>query len=144
MGLFLTEKEKEYIAQRKELIDTEVELYKKEKILAIDNEILEKQKHVVVLTKQCAKEIGDNEHNFNSTKEKLGIEIAKLEAKQDFLKTFNAETEKLKEELFKMHEKMLFAKAEEIERLNKFIQKLIESQPSQVIVQKTEKQILKG
>lgn len=71
--------------KRKELIDREVKLYKNERYLEVDKSVesyrSQRQREIQELAVQCAKQIGEYEHDFHSTKERLGIELAQLEAK---------------------------------------------------------------
>ena len=75
---------------------------------------------LINLEKTCAKETGEFEHTFHSTKEKQLSELARLdaliEAKKEYLKT--------EEERFKL---VLKNKDEEIARLNSYVDKLIEA-----------------
>lgn len=70
------------IKKEKELIDREIELYKKEKLFAVDKVIedyrFERQSEIQNLAKRCQEELGEYEHTYHYAKEQKGIEIAKL------------------------------------------------------------------
>tara|TARA_B110000503_G_scaffold7399_1_gene10011 strand:- start:1643 stop:2014 length:372 start_codon:yes stop_codon:yes gene_type:complete len=73
----------------KTLIDREIDLYRREKMQMvnsdIENEKIKRLKEVANLEIQCHKQIADYEHEFHSTKEIKGIELAKIEAKLEVL-----------------------------------------------------------
>ena len=77
----------------KELFDRELELYRREKYQKLNEEIenqkLKRLKEVANLEIECHKQIADYEHEYHSTKEIRGIELAKLEAKIEYLKENN-------------------------------------------------------
>jgi hypothetical protein len=77
----------------KELFDRELELYRREKYQKLNEEIenqkLKRLKEVVNLEIECHKQIADYEHEYHSTKEIRGIELAKLEAKVEYLRENN-------------------------------------------------------
>ena len=77
----------------KELFDRELELYRKEKYQKLNSEIenqkLERLKEVARLEIACHRQLAEYEHTFHSTKETLGIELAKLEDKVEYLKENN-------------------------------------------------------
>ena len=77
----------------KELFDRELELYRREKYQKLNEEIenqkLERLKEVAKLEIACHRQLAQYEHDFHSTKETLGIELAKLEAKIEYLKENN-------------------------------------------------------
>ena len=66
-------------------IDREVELYRREKMqmvnAEIENEKIKRLKEIANLEIQCHKEMAEYEHEYHSTKEERGIELAKIEAK---------------------------------------------------------------
>lgn len=74
----------------KQLFDRELELYRREKYQKlneeIENEKLKRLKEVTNIEIQCHKQLAEYEHEFHSTKEIRGIELAKLEAKAEMLK----------------------------------------------------------
>ena len=77
----------------KELFDRELELYRREKYQKLNEEIenqkLERLKEVAKLEIACHRQLAEYEHEFHSTKEERGIELAKLEAKIEYLKENN-------------------------------------------------------
>jgi hypothetical protein len=77
----------------KQLFDRELELYRKEKYQKlnedIENQKLKRLKEVAHLEIECHNQLAQYEHTFHSTKENLGIELAKLEAKVEYLKDNN-------------------------------------------------------
>jgi hypothetical protein len=124
------------IRKRKELIDREIELYKKEQFLLVDKAIeeyrLKSQAEIQRMDKQCqdmatrcAVELGQYEHTFHSTKELKGIEIAKLEAKEEALQL----VVKARQEVISADQNLLDSKNAEIKRLNEIITMLIKEQP---------------
>jgi hypothetical protein len=70
-------------------IDREVELYRREKIqnvnIDIENHKIKRLKEVAELENTCHRQLADYEHEFHSTKEERGIELAKVEAKIEAL-----------------------------------------------------------
>jgi hypothetical protein len=77
----------------KQLFDRELELYRKERYQKLNEEIstqkIERLKEIAALEITCHKQLAEYEHTFHSTKETLGIELAKLEAKIEYLKENN-------------------------------------------------------
>lgn len=77
----------------KEMFDRELELYRREKYQKLNEEIentkLKRLKEVAHLEIECHKQIAEHEHTFHFTKENLGIELAKLEARVEYLKDNN-------------------------------------------------------
>jgi hypothetical protein len=73
----------------KQLFDRELELYRREKYQKlnedIENQKLKRLKEVAHLEIECHNQLAQYEHTFHSTKENLGIELAKLEAKIEAL-----------------------------------------------------------
>jgi hypothetical protein len=69
----------------KNRIDREIELYRREKMqnvnIDIENYIIKRKKEVVNLEVECHKQMAEYEHEFHSTKEERGIELAKIEAR---------------------------------------------------------------
>ena len=74
----------------KQLFDRELELYRKEKYQKLNEEIentkLKRLKEVAEIELACHRQLAQYEHEFHSTKEIRGIELAKLEAKAEMLK----------------------------------------------------------
>ena len=77
----------------KQLFDRELELYRREKYQKlnedIENQKLERLNEVAKLEIACHRQLAEYEHEFHSTKEIRGIELAKLEAKVEYLKENN-------------------------------------------------------
>jgi len=123
------------IRKERELINREVELYRKEQFLEIDKEIekyrADRNHEVQKMGRLCMKQLGEYKHEFHSTKEAKGIELAKLQAKCEAMK----ETVKAREEVIAADNNYLEAKKAEITRLNKIINLLIENQPETTIQQ---------
>jgi hypothetical protein len=73
----------------KNRIDREIELYRREKMqnvnIDIENHKIKRLKEVANLEIECHKQLADYEHEFHSTKEIKGIELAKIEAKIEAL-----------------------------------------------------------
>jgi hypothetical protein len=63
------------IVERKRLIDKEVELYKREKMLDAEKELVD-------IAMQCARDTGSYEHEYHSKIQELQVDIAKLEAQK--------------------------------------------------------------
>lgn len=84
---------KEQLDFEKELFDRELELYRREKYQKLDSDIenqkLERLKEVAKIEIACHRQLAQYEHDFHSTKESLGIELAKLEARVEYLKDNN-------------------------------------------------------
>lgn len=116
------------LRKEKQLIDREIELYRQEQLLAIDKKIEDyratKQIEMLELAKQCAEQTGGYEHTFHHNREVKGIEIAKLEAKIEYLDS----SIKVKESII-LNDKLLTTKDVEIKRLNDIITLLINKQP---------------
>jgi hypothetical protein len=85
-----TEEEQNEIELQKSKINKELAFYRREKQLIIDEEIqkykLNRELEVVEVEKACHKQLAQYEHTFHQTKEDLGIELAKLEAKAETLR----------------------------------------------------------
>ncbi len=107
-----------YFTKPKLTPDQELDLYRKEKMLEIDRQVdeykIQRQLEMVDMAKRCAEELGEYEHNYHHTKEKKGIEIARLEAKLEALQ----ETVKAREEVIAADNNLLKSKDAEIKRLN--------------------------
>ena len=77
----------------KELFERELALYRKEKYQKlnedIENEKLKRLKEIAELEISCHRQLAVYEHTFHSTKENLGIELAKLEAKVEYFRENN-------------------------------------------------------
>ena len=101
----------------KQLFDRELELYRREKYQKlnedIENQKLERLKEVAKLEIACHHQLAEYEHEFHSTKEIRGIELAKLEAKIEYLKENN-----------EAHQTVLANKENEINRLVSVINSL--------------------
>ena len=101
----------------KQLFDRELELYRKEKYQKlnedIENEKLKRLKEIAELEISCHRQLAQYEHTFHSTKENLGIELAKLEAKVEYLKDNN-----------EAYQAILASKENEINRLVSVINSL--------------------
>lgn len=121
--------------KQKELLDKEVELYKREKFLEIDKQIEDyrskRQSEMRDMAIKCHEQLGEYEHEFHHTKETRGIELVKLEAKIEIL---NAVI-KAREETINADQNLHNARKSEIERLNKIIQDLINKQPNVTVQQ---------
>lgn len=122
------------IKKRKELIDREVELYKKEKFLETDKAIEDyragKNRQIEDLAKRCQEDTATYEHVFHSTMEVRGVEIAKLEAKNEAL----AVVVKAREEVIKADNNLLQSKETEITRLNSIVTALIKEMPKHTTI----------
>lgn len=117
------------IIKQKELIDREIELYKAERILAVDKAVEDyraiRQKEVQNLAKECLEQLGEYEHTFHNTKEQKGIELAKLQSRIDGL----TEVIKAREEVVRADNNLLQSKDAEIKRLDDIVNLLIKEQP---------------
>lgn len=80
-----TQSELKDLEIEKNRIDREVELYRREKMqnvnIDIDNHKIKRLKEIANLEVECHKQMAEYEHEFHSTKEERGIELAKIEAK---------------------------------------------------------------
>jgi hypothetical protein len=121
--------------KRLELLDREMELFKKERQLAVDIEIeayrAKRQKEVEVIAQASLEQLAKYEHEFHQTKETRGIELAKLESKIEALKLSVA----AREEVVAADNNLLKAKNNEIERLNTLLTTLINKQPATIQIQ---------
>ena len=101
----------------KELFERELALYRKEKYQKltedIENEKLKRLKEIAELEITCHRQLAQYEHTFHQTKENLGIELAKLEAKVEYLKDNN-----------EAYQAILASKENEINRLVSVINSL--------------------
>jgi hypothetical protein len=92
MSLFRKNKNEneEQLNSEKQLFERELALYRKEKYQKlnedIENEKLKRLKEIAELEISCHRQLAQYEHTFHSTKENLGIELAKLEAKAETLR----------------------------------------------------------
>jgi hypothetical protein len=81
------------IELQKSQIKRELAFYRREQMLIIDEEIqkykLNRELEIVEVEKACHKQLAQYEHTFHQTKENLGIELAKLEAKVEYLRENN-------------------------------------------------------
>jgi hypothetical protein len=95
MSLFRKNKNEneEQLNSEKQLFERELALYRKEKYQKlnedIENEKLKRLKEIAELEISCHRQLAQYEHTFHSTKENLGIELAKLEAKVEYLRENN-------------------------------------------------------
>jgi len=95
MSLFRKNKNEngEQLDNEKQLFERELALYRKEKYQQlnedIENEKLKRLKEIAELEISCHRQLAQYEHTFHSTKENLGIELAKLEAKVEYLRENN-------------------------------------------------------
>ena len=73
----------------KNRIDREIELYRREKMqnvnIDIENHKIKRLKEIANLEVECHKQMAEYEHEFHSTKEIKGIELAKIEARIEVL-----------------------------------------------------------
>jgi len=120
------------LKKEKELVDKEVEIYRKEQKLAIDTQTIEYRKSLVNIAQQAADDTAKNEHTYHSKMEALGIDIAKLETKKELLverkEMWNEHKELMLGSLDHVRE-LLEAKDDEIERLSDLLEKMIENMP---------------
>lgn len=114
--------------KEKELVDREIELYKSEVKLKADQELQkfieqrnEKMKEFAIM---CYRQLGEYEHEFHSTKEKGGIELAKLEAKAEIL-----------DQVVNAKQSLIDSKNDEIQRLTELFNNLISNSASTIISQ---------
>ena len=81
------------IELQKSEIKRELAFFRREQMLNIDEEIqkykLNREFEVVEVEKACHRQLAQYEHTFHQTKENLGIELAKLEAKVEYLRENN-------------------------------------------------------
>jgi len=91
--LLNTEELQKEIELQKSEINKELAFYRREQRLIIDEEIqkykLNRELEIVEVEKACHRQLAQYEHTFHSTKENLGIELAKLEAKVEYLRENN-------------------------------------------------------
>lgn len=77
----------------KQLFDRELELYRREKYQKLNEDIenskLKRLQQVAEVEIACHNQLAQYEHTFHSTKESLGVELAKLEARVEYLKENN-------------------------------------------------------
>jgi hypothetical protein len=101
----------------KQLFDRELALYRSEKYQKLNEDIenakLKRLKEVAEMEIACHNQLAQYEHTFHSTKENLGIELAKLEAKVEYLKDNN-----------EAYQAILASKENEINRLVSVINSL--------------------
>ena len=107
----------EQLDNEKQLFERELALYRKEKYQQlnedIENEKLKRLKEIAELEIACHRQLAQYEHTFHSTKENLGIELAKMEAKVEYLKDNN-----------EAYQAILASKENEINRLVSVINSL--------------------
>jgi hypothetical protein len=123
------------LQKEKELIDRELELYRREKMLEIDkfaeDQMNARRKKMVEFEKECYKQLGEHEHTYHSTLESRGIETAKLEAKIESLQ----QVVDLRQEVIDADGNLYDELRDEIKRLNDIIHALISKQPTTTIQQ---------
>ena len=120
------------LKREKELVDQEVELYRKEKKLDVDNEMVVYRTRTIEQAQKAAEDTANNEHEYHHKMEELGIDIAKMEAEKEMLvekkELWNQQKELLLGSVDNYKE-LLEAKDEEIERLADLLEKMIENTP---------------
>jgi len=83
----------EQLDNEKQLFERELALYRKEKYQQLNEDIentkIQRLKEIAELEITCHRQLAQYEHTFHSTKENLGIELAKLEAKVEYLRENN-------------------------------------------------------
>jgi hypothetical protein len=95
MSLFRKNKNQneEQLDNEKQLFERELALYRKEKYQQLNEDIentkIQRLKEIAELEIACHRQLAQYEHTFHSTKENLGIELAKLEAKVEYLRENN-------------------------------------------------------
>jgi hypothetical protein len=113
---------------KRQKLEIELEMYEKRSKLGIDVKLEEYKKvknaEMVQMAKQCAEELGQYEHDYHSTKEKLGIDLAKIEAKLEMYK-----------QVIDANEKLVRNQEAEIKRYNEIINALIAKQPQSILQQ---------
>lgn len=84
-GKSKTQTELKDLEIEKNRIDREIELYRREQMqnvnIDIENHKIKRLKEIANLEVECHKQMAEYEHEFHSTKEERGIELAKIEAK---------------------------------------------------------------
>jgi len=121
------------LRKEKELIDRELAIFREEAKLKIDQQILDYKERLIEIAKQCHDEMAEFEHDFHSTKELRGIELAKLDAQVQDLEIQIELITQQKEiilESAKAYDVLLEQKDAEIERLNDLLELMIENMPS--------------
>ena len=107
----------EQLDNEKQLFERELALYRKEKYQQLNEDIentkIQRLKEIAELEIACHRQLAVYEHTFHSTKENLGIELAKLEAKVEYLKDNN-----------EAYQAILASKENEINRLVSVINSL--------------------
>ena len=90
---FIKNKNHNQLDIEKQLFDRELALYRSEKYQKLNEDIenakLKRLKEVAEMEIACHNQLAQYEHTFHSTKENLGIELAKLEAKVEYLRENN-------------------------------------------------------
>ena len=83
----------EQLDNEKQLFERELALYRKEKYQQLNEDIentkIQRLKEIAELEIACHRQLAQYEHAFHQTKENLGIELAKLEAKVEYLRENN-------------------------------------------------------
>lgn len=126
------------LTRERAIIDKEMELYAQEKKLAIYEDLeasrLLRHTNIEALALKCADDTAKYEHTYHSTMEKLGIDIAKLEAKKEGLEEMIAAKKEVLATDKIAYEKIISHKDSQIKSLNEMVLKLIEKQqPVQVM-----------
>ncbi len=108
MSIFQSKKTKERIDREKSLIDAEVAAYKRDQLIDAKYEIQNAWKDVIRNKESCAEQLGEQEHDFHSEKEKRGIELAQIKAEvanltdaKNYYTKFYSEQVKIKDEEIK-------------------------------------------
>ena len=109
-----------YRKEKLALIDKELEVYKEKKILEIDKDLFHRQREIQTLAIQCSDDTKTYEHTFHLNREKLGIEIAKLEARKESLQIIENQDKVV-------YERLLSEKDKEIDRLRQIVSDLTTS-----------------
>lgn len=122
---------KELINREKSLILKEVEAWKIEQMLNARKEVedfRDKCKNEINdLALACVNDTKSYEHTYHHNMEKLGIEIAKLEAKKEALVEITNQDKVV-------YNKMVEHKDTEIKRLTDIIQKIIDKNPAPITI----------
>ena len=66
------------------ILDKDINNYKREKLLEVENEMVTEKNKVIEILKQGQKDLANSEHEYHSHKEEKGIFLAKLQADIEF------------------------------------------------------------
>ena len=128
------------VDSEKRKILEELDLYRKEKRLQIDQELLDyrvdKQKQMHELAIGCTEDTRKYEHTFHSTMEEKRVELAKLESTIDEMNKLVDDRNRAIEIQVKGVMDQLVEKNEEIDRLTQIIHKLIEREEREIVINK--------